>query len=111
MAIGNLLDNALAFSSTGGRIDISVDADARHARITVRDHGPGVPDYALARLGERFYSTARPAEPGQAPRRGSGLGLAIVRQIMQLHGGQLQLDQASPGLQATLSLPLAPAPR
>jgi len=111
MAIGNLLDNALAFSSTGGRIDISLIADARHAHITVRDHGPGVPDYALARLGERFYSTARPAEPGQAPRRGSGLGLAIVRQIMQLHGGQLQLDQASPGLQATLSLPLAPAPR
>jgi len=110
MAIGNLLDNAVDFSPAGAHIDISLHTVAVQACLTMRDHGAGVPDYALARLGERFYSTARPAEPGQAPRKGSGLGLAIVRQIMQLHGGSLQLAQATPGLQASLTLPLAEAP-
>jgi two-component system sensor histidine kinase CreC len=85
---------------------VSLQVVHQHALLTLRDHGPGVPDYALARLGERFYSTARPAEPGQAPRKGSGLGLAIVRQIMQLHGGDLLIAPAQPGLQVTLRLPL-----
>jgi two-component system sensor histidine kinase CreC len=102
MAIGNLLDNAVDFSEPGGRIDLSLRVEGQHALLTLRDHGLGVPDYALARLGERFYSTARPAEPGQAPRKGSGLGLAIVRQIMQLHGGELRITPAHPGLQVTL---------
>lgn len=107
MAIGNLLDNAVDFSSVGGRIEVTLQASQQHALLTVRDHGAGVPDYALARLGERFYSTARPADPGQAPRKGSGLGLAIVRQIMQLHGGELLIASAQPGLQVTLRLPLS----
>lgn len=107
LAIGNLLDNAVGFSETGGRIEVALKALNQQAVLTLRDHGPGVPDYALARLGERFYSTARPAEPGQAPRKGSGLGLAIVRQIMQLHGGELLIAPAQPGLLVTLRLPLA----
>ncbi len=107
MAIGNVLDNALDFSPTGGAIELTLRAQGAQAEITVRDHGVGVPDHALARMGERFYSTARPAEAGQAPRKGSGLGLAIVRQIMVLHGGQVQWRQARPGLLVSLSLPLA----
>jgi K+-sensing histidine kinase KdpD len=51
--------------------------------VAVQDSGPGVPDYALPRLGERFFTTARP----NGERSGSGLGLAIVRQIMALHTG------------------------
>lgn len=110
MAISNLLDNAIGFASAGDAIELSLSAPpGQQACLTVRDFGPGVPDYALARLGERFYSTARPAENGQAPRKGSGLGLAIVRQIMQLHGGELRLAQASPGLAATLCLPAGAA--
>ncbi len=105
MAINNLLDNAMAFSDAGGRIEVSLQQVGAQAWLTIRDHGPGVPDYALARLGERFYSTARPAEAGQAPRKGSGLGLAIVRQIMQLHGGELRVVQAQPGLLVSLGLP------
>ncbi|RZI82573.1 MAG: two-component system sensor histidine kinase CreC [Rubrivivax sp.] len=107
MAVGNLLDNAIDFSPEGSVIEVSLRADAGHAWLTLRDHGPGVPDYALPRLGERFYSTARPAEPGQAPRKGSGLGLAIVRQVMQLHGGELRIEPAQSGLRVTLCLPLA----
>lgn len=107
LAVGNVLDNALDFSPAGARIDLTLTVLGHEVRLTIRDHGVGVPDYALARMGERFYSTPRPAEPGQVARKGSGLGLAIVRQIMQLHGGQLQWTQASPGLQVTLMWPLA----
>jgi two-component system sensor histidine kinase CreC len=107
MAISNLLDNALAFSPQGGHIDIALACERGMAQLTLRDHGPGVPDYAWPRLGERFYSTARPAQDGQPARKGTGLGLAIVRQIMQLHQGELRISNASPGFVATLRLPLA----
>lgn len=106
MAVGNVLDNALAFAPAGSRIELALTTTGQQAELSLRDHGPGVPDFALARLGERFYSTARPAEPGQEPRKGSGLGLAIVRQIMQLHGGALRIEPATPGLRVTISLPL-----
>lgn len=105
MAINNLLDNAVAFSPRGGRIAISLSRKAGQTVLAIRDHGPGVPDFALARLGERFYSTARPAQQGEAPRKGSGLGLAIVRQIMALHGGELHIARAEPGLCVQLSWP------
>lgn len=106
MAMGNLLDNAIDFSPRGSVIDLDLRVAGQQAILNIRDHGPGVPDYALARLGERFYSTPRPADPGQVARKGSGLGLAIVRQIMVLHGGTLQWASAQPGLHASLHLPL-----
>jgi two-component system sensor histidine kinase CreC len=73
--------------------------------FAVRDHGPGVEDYALARLGERFFSTPRPAPPGQPATKGSGLGLAIVREVIALHGGRVQFRPARPGLVAEIVLP------
>ena len=54
LAVSNLLDNAIDFSPVGG----SVRVDLAGGRISVTDAGPGVPDYALPRLGERFFSTA-----------------------------------------------------
>jgi two-component system sensor histidine kinase CreC len=107
IAMGNVLDNAISFSPVGGALHLALTTSAHTAQLSVRDLGPGVPDYAMGRLGERFYSTARPASGGQAAQKGSGLGLAIVRHIMQLHHGELQLAQASPGFQVTLCLPLA----
>jgi len=74
-------------------------------RLVVRDHGSGVEDYALARLGQRFFSTPRPAEPGEVPRKGSGLGLAIVREIVALHRGALRFSNAAPGLRVEIDLP------
>ncbi len=94
LALSNLLENARAFAPDGTVITI----EAHQGVVTVRDSGPGVSDYALARLGERFYSTARP--DGQS--KGSGLGLAIVRQIMLLHGGTMVASHAEPGLRVVL---------
>ncbi len=60
-----------------------------------------MPAWALARLGQPLFSLAG-AERGA---RGSGLGLAIVRQVMLLHGGELLVERAEPGLRVTLHWP------
>jgi two-component system, OmpR family, sensor histidine kinase CreC len=80
---------------------VRLHEEAGHYVIRVQDQGPGVPDYALPRLGERFFTTPRPG--GQSS--GSGLGLAIVRQIMALHGGELRLGNKAEGFCAELVLP------
>jgi two-component system sensor histidine kinase CreC len=94
LAISNLLENARAFAPPGSSIVLEASGSA----VSVRDFGPGVADFALPRLGERFFSTARP--DGQS--KSSGLGLAIVRQIMVLHGGSMEIANAGPGLRVTL---------
>jgi two-component system, OmpR family, sensor histidine kinase CreC len=101
LALSNLLDNALDFSPAGSEVMLSLHEDKEHHVIRVQDQGAGVPDYALPRLGERFFTTPRPG--GQ--RSGSGLGLAIVRQIMALHGGELRLANNAQGFCAELILP------
>ncbi|HJV72045.1 two-component system sensor histidine kinase CreC [Ideonella sp.] len=103
LALSNLLANAIDFAPAGSALELQLRAGGGQARWVLRDHGPGVPGYALPHLGERFFATAR---PGSA-RKGSGLGLAIVRQVMALHGGALEIAPATPGLQVTLRLPLA----
>ncbi|QNH12041.1 two-component system sensor histidine kinase CreC [Xanthomonas sp. SI] len=104
-ALHNLLDNAIAFSPDGGVVVLRAEraADARIA-LLVEDAGPGVPDYALERVFERFYSLARPAT-GQ---RSSGLGLPFVREVARLHGGEASLrNREGGGAVARLSLPAA----
>jgi two-component system, OmpR family, sensor histidine kinase CreC len=101
LALSNLLDNALDFSPTGSSVEVQLVEEAGQHVIRVQDQGPGVPDYALPRLGERFFTTPRPG--GQSS--GSGLGLAIVRQIMALHGGELRLRNTAEGFCAELVLP------
>jgi len=59
-ALGNLLDNALDFSPTGGRVEIQIDCVDDQAEVSIRDQGPGIPDYAAGRVFERFFSLPRP---------------------------------------------------
>lgn len=104
LAISNLLANALAFAPDGSLLELDLQAISGSAVAwTVRDHGPGVPDYAWSQLGQRFFSLPRPRD-GQ---KGSGLGLAIVRQVAALHGGHLSFEPARPGLRVCLRLPAA----
>ena len=101
-ALGNLMDNAIAFSPPGGTVELVVEAVDGLVRFIVRDRGPGVPDYARERVFERFYSLPRP-DGGQ---RSSGLGLPFVREVMRLHGGEATLDnRPDGGAEAVLSLP------
>lgn len=94
LALSNLLENARSFAPAGSVITI----EAREGVVAVQDQGAGVADYALPRLGERFFSTVRP----DGLSKGSGLGLAIVRQIMLLHGGRMEVRNTHPGLRVEL---------
>ncbi|MFT4256366.1 MAG: two-component system sensor histidine kinase CreC [Pseudoxanthomonas sp.] len=105
-ALANLLDNAIAFSPDGGEIELAAQRDGDAIIITVRDHGPGVPDYARERIFDRFYSLARP----DTGLRSSGLGLPFVREVARLHGGSVVLrDGDGGGTRASLRLPFLPA--
>jgi two-component system, OmpR family, sensor histidine kinase CreC len=73
--------------------------------LTVADEGPGIPDFALARVFERFYTLSRPEDGSSS----SGLGLSFVYEVAQLHGGKIELENRKQGgAIARLSLPLKP---
>jgi two-component system sensor histidine kinase CreC len=102
-ALVNLVENAADFSPEGGHITLRARSDAAAIRFDVIDEGPGIPDYAMPRVFERFYSLARP----QGGSRSSGLGLCFVAEVATLHGGQAMLANRDPqGAQASLSIPL-----
>lgn len=101
LAFGNLLANAIDFAPENSTLELAVSTTATSARLTLRDHGPGVPAAGFAQLGKRFFSTARPGSRV----KGSGLGLAIARRVAELHGGRLAFEAAEPGLRVTLVLP------
>jgi two-component system sensor histidine kinase CreC len=102
-AIGNLVDNAIDFAPRGSTIELTLRREQGRAVITVRDRGPGIPEFALARVFERFYSL-----PRADGARSTGLGLPFVREVMTLHKGVAQVENASDGgAVATLRLPLA----
>jgi signal transduction histidine kinase len=104
-AVASLIDNALKYAGRGARVELSARSEAQSASIEVRDNGPGVPDSELPRLAERFYRVDRARN-----QPGNGLGLAIVSAIASLHGGNLQLANAAPGLRASIRLPEAKPP-
>lgn len=105
-ALANLVDNAIDFSPAGGTVRVLLDREGSTVRVTVRDEGPGVPDYAREKVFEKFYSLARPS----SGRKSTGLGLSFVRQVAVLHHGRIALENAEKGgAVATLSLPLLPS--
>lgn len=101
-AIGNLLDNALDFTPVGGAIRITAESAAAPACvIRIHNSGPAIPDYALPRLFERFYSLPRP----DTHKKGTGLGLVLVKEVALLHQGHIQLQNAvNGGVEACLAL-------
>ncbi|MDE1894278.1 MAG: HAMP domain-containing histidine kinase [Xanthomonadaceae bacterium] len=102
-ALDNLLANAVKFSPTGGLVGVTVRTGHGYADITVRDHGPGVPESELALLFRPFYRGSNAARA-----EGHGLGLAIVQRVVQAHGGSIEVRNAEGGgLEIRLRLPLA----
>jgi two-component system osmolarity sensor histidine kinase EnvZ len=103
-ALGNLMDNAERYGAAPFRVTVRRRGDDMH--VSVEDHGPGVPDALLSRLGRPFLR-GDPARGGVA---GTGLGLSIVKRAAEVCGGCLQLDnRAGGGFVATLVLPVAAA--
>jgi two-component system sensor histidine kinase CreC len=103
-AVSNLLDNAIDFSPDGAEVTVTLETGRRTVDIKVRDQGPGIPEYAVDKVFEKFYSLARP----HSRKKSTGLGLSFVREIASLHHGRIGLDNGdNGGALATLSLPLA----
>jgi signal transduction histidine kinase len=98
-----LLDNALKYTPTGGRVTASLTFKAHEAEIRISDNGVGISEQALARVFERFYR----AVPSEHDPGGTGLGLPIARQITLAHGGSIWLEsEAGIGTTAVVRLPL-----
>lgn len=103
LLVRNLIDNARRHG-TGAPVEVRTQADGGEVVLTVRDHGPGVPDDQLARLAEPFY---RPDVARTRAAGGVGLGLYLSRLVAQSHGGSLTLRNAAPGLEAVVRWPAA----
>lgn len=101
----NLLDNAINYTASGGRVRLVVRAAGDRAVLEVEDNGVGISKDALPHIFERFYRVdkARSRQMG-----GTGLGLSIVHAICTAHGGEVQVDSTEgQGSQFTIQLPLA----
>jgi signal transduction histidine kinase len=100
-----LVDNAAKYGPSGGTISFASSVRSGELRISVEDHGPGIPKEELPRIFERFYrlDKARSRQLG-----GSGLGLPITKTIVEAHGGHIEaVSQLGEGTKITLCLPLA----
>jgi two-component system OmpR family sensor kinase len=104
LAVYNLVENALKFTSEGEAVEVRALEDGRAIVVEVADSGPGIPPEELSKIFEELYrgANARGIE-------GSGLGLALVQRIVEMHGGQIEVrsTQADPrGTVFTLRLPV-----
>jgi two-component system sensor histidine kinase KdpD len=97
--LANLLENAVAYDTTGGAIEVHARARRRRVEIAVVDHGPGIAPLDRDRVFDEFVRLPGP------PAAGSGLGLTIVRALTEANGGHVRLD-ATPGGGATFVLDL-----
>jgi len=88
------------YGRDGGAVEVGLGIADGWARITVRDHGPGIPASELPRVKEKFYK-------GSGRERGSGIGLAVCEEIVSRHGGRLTIENAPEGgVLATVLLPV-----
>jgi two-component system OmpR family sensor kinase len=103
--LANLLRNALVHTPQGTPIEVSVEREDGRARLTVRDHGPGLPTEDPQALFERFWRAEGGRERGRA---GAGLGLAIVAAIVDAHDGEVEaVNSPDGGAAFVVRLPLS----
>ncbi|SFH02104.1 two-component system sensor histidine kinase CreC [Pseudomonas sp. NFACC45] len=100
-ALGNLLENALDFTPVNGLLRMSAERIGNRVEIRLFNQAEPIPDYALPRLSERFYSLPRP----DSGRKSTGLGLNFVEEVVQLHAGQFSIGNVEGGVEVVLRLP------
>jgi signal transduction histidine kinase len=108
-ALANLIDNALRYGAAGQRIELTAEATGDGARLSVADHGPGIPAGSRREALRRFgrLDAARGLQ-GQRL-QGAGLGLSLAAAVARLHGGTITLSDNRPGLKVAIDLPAVPA--
>jgi signal transduction histidine kinase len=102
----NLLSNAIKFTPAGGEVLLKTQVSNGGVEIIVQDSGIGIPAEDLPRIFERFYQV----DKTRGPQRGTGLGLAITREIVEAHGGTIQVYSAGEN-QGTLFTIWLPSPQ
>ncbi|HTC21925.1 MAG TPA: sensor histidine kinase, partial [bacterium] len=102
-AVGNLVENALKYTSTGGTVLLKSTNGDGNIRVEVSDTGKGIPPGEVSRVFDRFYRV----DPSRSPSSGgAGLGLSIVKSIMDLHAGTVEIrSEPSKGTTVTLMFP------
>ncbi|HPX11104.1 MAG TPA: two-component system sensor histidine kinase CreC [Syntrophales bacterium] len=106
-ALSNLLQNAVDFSPEGGRIEITVKLEGTTVLLSVEDEGPGIPEYAMGKVFDKFFSLRRP----DTGKKSTGLGLNFVKEVASLHGGRVRLENRERGgLRAVMILPAGSKP-
>ena len=102
--VGNLLDNAVRHTPTGGRVTVAVAVGQSMASVTVADSGEGIPADVLPFVFDRFYR----ADPSRSRATGgAGLGLTIAKKLIEAHGGSIRVEsEAGRGASFTFDLPL-----
>jgi len=86
----NILDNAAKHGGEGKRIEASMHYKNRAVTVRIRDFGPGIPEDEIPLVKKKFYK-------GSSKARGTGIGLAVCDEIVQMHGGELLLENAEGG--------------
>jgi signal transduction histidine kinase len=105
--IENVVRNAIRYTAEGTAVEVSLAARLDTAIVTVRDHGPGVPEAELAHIFEPFY---RVGEARERSSGGVGLGLSIADRTIKLHSGSIRAENVGGGLLITIELPVLPSP-
>ncbi len=101
--VGNLLDNAIKHTPTGGRVDVNLAASNGTAELTLRDTGAGIPPEHLPHVFDRFYR----ADRARTREGGAGLGLSISKTIVQAHQGDVRLSsETGQGTTVCVCLPI-----
>jgi two-component system sensor histidine kinase VicK len=101
-----VLDNAVKYSPSKGRVQVSVVKQSKHVLLTVRDNGIGIPKDDLPHIFERFYRSKN-ASTSKRKITGYGLGLPLAKDIVELYGGTIRIDsKENVSTTVTISLPL-----
>jgi PAS domain S-box-containing protein len=107
MMVRNLVSNAIKFSPHGGDVEVSLRANGGRQILTVADQGVGIASEDLPHVFEKFYRSRSSAELGF---EGTGLGLALVREVVDAHGGNIDVQSEwGKGSRFTIDLPIDPS--
>jgi two-component system heavy metal sensor histidine kinase CusS len=105
--VNNLIDNALKFTPTGGKVSVRLRAVEQEVQFAVVDNGPGIPPEDLPHIFDRFFRGDR-SHSHEGGKTGTGLGLSICQAVVQAHGGRMAVEtNVNAGTTFIVTLPLA----